>query len=369
MNSIKPSFFCRINQLFFWVVVLPTALAALYFGLVASDVYTSESSYVVRSPERQATTGLGVLLKGAGFSRAQDDSYTVQDYIFSRDALRLLVDNLGIDQAYANTSVDRFTRFAGIDPDNSFEALHRFYRKQVGVSTDTVSSISTLSVKAFTANDAVKINQLLLERSEGLVNRLNERGRADLIKFAHAEVESAQERAKSAALAVSSYRNSQGVVDPERQATAQLQQVAKLQDELIATTMQLAQMQELTPRNPQIGALTNRIRSLRKAIDGELGKVTGGNKSLSNKAAEFQRLSLDAEFANRQLASALASLENARNEAQRQQVYLERISQPSLPDVAQEPRRLRNTFATFVLGLVAWGILTMVIAGIKEHQG
>jgi capsular polysaccharide transport system permease protein len=100
-----------------------------------------------------------------------------------------------------------------------------------------------------------------------------------------------------------------------------------------------------------------------------LGKVTGGNKSLSNKAAEFQRLSLDAEFANRQLASALASLENARNEAQRQQVYLERISQPSLPDVAQEPRRLRNTFATFVLGLVAWGILTMVVAGIKEHQG
>ena len=69
-----------------------------------------------------------------------------------------------------------------------------------------------------------------------------------------------------------------------------------------------------------------------------------------------------------QLASALASLESARNEAQRQQVYLERIAQPSLPDVAQEPRRLRSIAATFILGLVAWGILSMLVAGVREHQ-
>lgn len=369
MTSLKRSYLRRINQLFLWTVVLPTALAALYFGLFASDVYTSESSFVVRSPDRAPASGLGMLLKGAGFSRAQDDSYTVQDYILSRDALRTLVEAIGIDKGFAHPDVDRFSRFAGIDPDNSFEALHRYYRNKVAVRTDTASSISTLSVKAFSATDALKANQLLLERSEALVNRLNERGRADLIKFAQLEVEHAQERAKAAALAVSTYRNRQGVVDPERQATAQLQQVAKLQDELIATTMQLAQLQEMTPRNPQVSSLQNRIRGLRKAIAAETGKVTGDTKSLSNKAAEFQRLSLDAEFSNRQLASALASLENARNEAQRQQVYLERIAQPNLPDVAQDPRRLRNVLATLVLGLVAWGILTMVVAGIKEHQG
>ena len=52
----------------------------------------------------------------------------------------------------------------------------------------------------------------------------------------------------------------------------------------------------------------------------------------------------------------------------RQQAYLERIAQPSLPDVAQEPRRLRSVLATFVLGLVAWGILAMLLAGVREHQ-
>ena len=52
----------------------------------------------------------------------------------------------------------------------------------------------------------------------------------------------------------------------------------------------------------------------------------------------------------------------------RKQVYIERIVQPSLPDIAIEPKRLRSILATFVFGLVAWGILSMLLAGVREHQ-
>jgi capsular polysaccharide transport system permease protein len=93
-----------------------------------------------------------------------------------------------------------------------------------------------------------------------------------------------------------------------------------------------------------------------------------GGRSLASKAAEFQRLALEKEFADKQLASALVSLEQARSEAQRQQLYLERIAQPNLPDAAMEPRRLRSVLAVFVLGLIAWGVLAMLIAAIKEHM-
>lgn len=368
MSPFKPRFLQKINTLFVLTVALPTALAVVYFGLIASDVYTSESSFVVRSPEKPSASTLGVLLKGAGFSSARDESFTVQNYILSRDALAVLKAELALDKAYASPQVDFVNRFASFDGDNSFEALHRYYQKKVTVLTDSTSSISTLSVKAFTAQDALRANQVLLDRSEALVNRLNERGRQDLIRFAKAEVDQAADKAKAAALALSSYRNSQGVVDPERQATAQLQQVAKIQDELIATTTQLAQLKAFTPQNPQIESLENRAKTLRSEIANETGKVTGDAKSLSNKAADYQRLALEADLASKQLASALASLESARNEAQRKQVYLERIAQPSLPDVAQEPRRMRSIFSTFLLGLMAWGILSMLVAGVREHQ-
>ena len=368
MSSLKPRFIKKLNTLFLVTVVVPTVLAVGYFGLAASDVYTSESSFVVRSPEKPSAGTLGVLLKGAGFASARDESYTVQSYILSRDALQALATEVGLDKAWASPDVDRISRFAGLDPDSSFEALHRYYQGKVKVLTDSATSISTLTVKAFTAQDAVRANQLLLDRSEALVNRLNERGRNDLIRFAQTEVDHAANKAKDAALALSAFRNKQGVIDPERQATAQLQQVAKIQDELLVTTTQLAQIKALTPRSPQIPGLENRAKTLHAEMAKETAKVTGDQKSLSGKAANYQRLALEADFANRQLGSALASLESARNEAQRQQIYLERIAQPSLPDVAQEPRRLRSIVSTFILGLVAWGILSMLVAGVREHQ-
>ena len=78
-------------------------------------------------------------------------------------------------------------------------------------------------------------------------------------------------------------------------------------------------------------------------------------------------MALEREFAERNLAATLANLEQARNEAQRKQLYLERIVQPSRPDIAVEPRRLRAVLIVGVLGLIAWGIASLLFASIREH--
>ena len=355
----------QTHKLFWLTVVLPTLVAIVYFGLIAADVYISESRFVVRSPERSTASPLGMLLKGTGFTRSQDDSYTVQDFMLSRDALRALDEKLELRDAYNKGDV--LSRFPGLDWDDSFENMHRYYQKMVGVQLDPVSSIATVTVRAFSPEEVQQINQHLLEMSEALVNQLNERGRQDMIRFAANEVTVAETKAKLAALTLARYRNEKGVIDPEKQSAIPLQQIAKLQDELISTKSQLAQLQLLTKENPQIPVLKKRIQMLETEIELESARVAGGGRSLASKAVEFQRLALEKEFADKQLASALASLEQARNEAQRQQLYLERIAQPSLPDAAMEPRRVRNILTTLVLGLVAWGVLTMIVAGIKEH--
>ena len=144
--------------------------------------------------------------------------------------------------------------------------------------------------------------------------------------------------------------------------------VSKLQDELIGARTQLQQLRAMAPENPQIPILEVRINSLSREIDEQLGLVAGSRRSLSATAAQYQRFELEREFADRRLAAAMNSLEEARNEARRKQAYVERIVQPSLPDEAQEPRRLRGIFAAFVLGLVAWAIISMLLAGIREHH-
>ena len=356
-----------VNVILWCTVIIPTALAVIYFGLIASDVYISESRFVVRSPQRQTQTGLGALLQGTVFSRSQDDTYSVHDFVLSRDALKELDDQLAVRKAYASRDADFINRFPGLNWDDSFEAFHRYYRDRVTLDYDTVSSITILKVRAFTADDSKKINDLLLKMGERLVNNLNDRSRQDLIKTAELEVAVGEEKVTRAAVALAGFRNNQSVFDPDKQSALQLQGVSKLQEELVLTETQLAQIQRVSPNNPQVSSLRSRVETLRRAIANETAKVAGGGSSLTSKSAAFERFTLDKVFAEKQLAAALTALESARSEALRKQLYLERLVQPNLPDKAVEPRRIRSVIMVFVLGLVAWGVISLLVASIKEH--
>ncbi|WP_240162906.1 hypothetical protein [Paraburkholderia sp. Cy-641] len=361
----------RVNRLFLLTVVVPTTVAVGYFGLIASDVYVSESRFVVRSPQRQTSqSGLvGALLQGTGFSRATDDTYPVIDYIQSRDALSLLNRDDYIQKVFGRHNGDIFTRFPGIDRDRSFESLWKYYQKRVvEVDFDSTSSITTLKVHAFSAEDAQRINAELLSMSEQLINRMNERAADDAVQFAQREVDQAAAKAKDAALALASYRNNHTVFDPDKESAQQLIQLSGLHQQLYAAQNQLTVLEAIAPANPQIGALKANITSLQRQISDAESGVVGGKGSLSDKASSYARLQLDVQFADKQLASTMTALETARAEAQRKQLYLERLVEPNDPDIAIEPHRLKDILEVFALGMIVWGILTLLVAGLHEHK-
>jgi capsular polysaccharide transport system permease protein len=130
----------------------------------------------------------------------------------------------------------------------------------------------------------------------------------------------------------------------------------------------LAQVTTFTPDNPQIGALRKRVETLQGSIDSEMARVAGGDTSLSSKSAGYEHLLLEREFAAKQLTAAMASMEQAKSEAQRKLLYLDRIVEPNKPDSAVEPRRIRSILTTFVLGLIVMGLASLLIAGAKEHK-
>lgn len=360
--------FLRKHVLLLLLVVVPTCAAALYYGLIASDIYISESRFLVRSPQHQEQSGVLSQLLGGGGSATRDETYAVHDYIVSRDALQELEQKLSVRRAFSATHADLFNRFPGLTRDQSFEEFYRYYGEHVGVDYDSASSISVLTVRAFTAQDAYQINNQLLEMSERLVNTLNDRSRHDLIEFADNEVKIASDKAKEASLALLSYRSSKSVFAPDQQAALQLTGVARLQDQLISTEADLAQISKLSPSNPQIAALESRAESLRHSIATEAAKVTSASGSLSAHSPQFERLTLELGFADKQLGVALAELEAARSQAQQKQLYLERVVQPNLPDKAMQPRRARSVFTVFMVGLICWGVARLLIASVREHM-
>lgn len=363
--------FARVSPLFMLTVFLPTLLASIYFGLIASDIYICESHFVVRTAQDPSgSTGFSQLLQTAGFSHAQDDASAVNDFIQSRDALGRIEKSMAISKSFGSPEVDRIRRFAGLDFwDHSFENFFKYYSdKIIDINLDTSTSITTLKVYACSAEEAYRINAMLLEMSEELINEFNRRIRVDMIGFATAEVEKAEEKAKNAAGALSKYRIAHGIFDVNTQSDMQLHGIEKLRDDLVAAKTELAAVQLASGNSPAIPVLKERIRTLVGAIEAERDMVAGRGGSLSAQSPEYERLSLDRGFTDKQLGMALAFLEQARNEAIRKELYLQRTAEPNKPDYPMEPRRLRSICATFLLGLLAWGVLGLLLAGIREHH-
>jgi capsular polysaccharide transport system permease protein len=358
----------RADPLFLACVVVPGLLAALYFGILASEVYVSESRFVIRSPDKKVETGVEALLKSGRLGAAGDEAYAVKSYILSRDALAAVNKNGAYEKAYRNGWFNAFDHFPGLSLDDSTEHLFRYYLAHVRFDAENSGSIDTLTVRAFTPRDAQRINAQLLDLGEDLVNRLNERGRTGLLRDAQREVDEARRNALSAASSLSSYRNNRGVLDPEKQAQVQIQMISKLQSDLIEARNQRDQMRAVAPQSPQLDAMNARISGLESQIGQQTGQVAGQQNSLAASGPSYQRLAIASQVADRQLASALSSLEDARQDARRKHVYIARIAEPSLPDEAVEPRRLRGFISTVLVGLVIYGCLRMLIAGMLEHR-
>ncbi|EER46673.1 capsule polysaccharide export inner-membrane protein [Actinobacillus minor NM305] len=356
------------KPLFWLTVILPTAFSTVYFGVVASDIYISESSFVVRSPKNQSSlTGFGALLQGSGFSRSQDDSYTVQEYMRSRTALEQLQQELPVKSFY-DSQGDILSRFNGFKLNDSQEAFFRYFKDRLSIDLDSVSGIATLRVRAFKPEEGQQINQKLLSLGEELINRLNERARKDTLEYAEQAVEDAEKNVNDTAEALSKYRIKNKIFDLPAQSGVQLSLISTLKSELIRVETQLAQLVSITPDNPQVPALEMRQKSLRKEIEQQSKNLSGSNNSIATQTSEYQRLVLANELAQQQLTAAMTSLQNTRGEADRQQLYLEVINKPSQPDWALEPHRLYNILATFIIGLMLYGVLSLLIASIREHK-
>src|SRR5262252_7970877 len=95
----------RVNRLFVFIVIVPTALAALYFGLLAHDVYVSESQFVVRTVQRQMLNGIGGLLQGTGLTQGSNDVYSVENFLLSRDALQTLEQRYHLKYSFGSPAV------------------------------------------------------------------------------------------------------------------------------------------------------------------------------------------------------------------------------------------------------------------------
>ncbi len=360
----------NLSKLFVWVVVIPTTLSILYFGFIASPVYISEARYVVYSPGEHfsANGGLASLISGLGGSYSSSASQTIVSYISSWDAMMALNHKFDLAKVYTQ-GVDWFDRYGGIfHPFTNQVRLWRYYQGMTSATIDPSNGISILKVEAYSPAMAEQMNRFLLAKGQAIVNQLNAGAREEAVKFARQDVDQARANLRAATVALTQYRNGQRVISPLQQSQLQLALVSKLQDQLIQEQTQLSAIMAHAPQNPNIPVLRSGVEALQSQIAAAKAQITGDHQSLASKDTEYETLQVNQDIAQKLLEAAVTALEQARITAQKQELYLETISAPNAPDAPQLPRRIEGILATLVISLMIWGVLVVVIGGIKEHH-
>lgn len=350
-------------------VVVPTLLATIYYGLIAADIYVSESRFVIKAPERSQTSNsaLGSLLQTTGFGTGAEQSSEIIGYLRSRDALKELSEKVDVRAAFASSEADFISRYPLLYQSDNFESLYKYYGSMVSTEADGETGLTVLRVKAYTAQEAQILNAGLLGLGENLVNRLNERINAQAITEARARVELAQDRVRDARIQLGAYRDSSQILDPQAQGAGVLEVSNALVAQESALRAQLAEIEQNAPNHPSIPALRDRIRGMAQQVQRQTGRAVGTPNGIAAKIVEYENLLVEKEFAEQALAAASTSLEQARVEAMQQQYYLERVVEPNRPDDAILPNRLRGilavAFGCLCLYLVGW----MLSVGVREH--
>ena len=349
-------------------VVVPTAAVSLYFFAFAADQYVSEAMFVVRGPTAQPQGMLSSLLSSAGSSTASEDTFAVQDYISSRDALNELVNTQDIKSVYNRPEADWYARFPRFSWETTFEHLFKYYQDHVEVLLDSTTDVSTLTVRTFRPEDSQRIASALLAAGERLVNKLNDRERENALGDARKEVTLAESRVQAVAKDIAAFRNRESLLDPSKQSVPMLAGINDLQTMLSRTNLQISQLVQSTPRSPLIADLRRRADALQAQITDARSKITGTDTSLVPKITEFDMLELQSQFADKQLASAISSLEAARLQSERQQLYLETIVKPNLSDYATYPKRLSSISVVFASLTGIYLLGSLLIMGAREHR-
>jgi capsular polysaccharide transport system permease protein len=355
-------------NIWFWALVgLPTLIAGVYFFAIASDLYSSEVKFIVRGPPKASVNALSAMLNSAG-SAVSEDTFAVHEYVMSRDAVRRLEREVDLRGLLSRPEGDLITRFPGIwFWRKDFESLYWTYKRFVSVEAESTSGVSTLLVKAYRPEDAQRTARALLEFSEQLVNQLNERARLDSVGTFQREVDATEQKIATLQTELTTYRLQQKMLDPKSAALGPLELLSQMNAQQTNARAQLAELLKNSPNSPQIPLMQTRIASLDKLIAEQRGKITGDNNSVATALTEYERLDVQKLLAEKTLASALASLQQAKLEAQRQQLYLETIAQPNLADYALYPKRVISFGTVVVSCLLAYGIAWLLIASVREH--
>jgi len=360
---------------FFLIVLLPITIAAIYYLAIATDQYIAEFRLSLRSVDAPQIQPLLLFGSDATRTTAATESQIVTQFIASRAIIDELDPALDLRRIFSPPEADWWER---LWLPASIEQLVYYWQKQIDPFYDTSTGTITVRVRAFSPTESLRLAQAIVRSSEHLINELSVRARRDAVDQAAREVTNAEMRLRAALAAIRDFRDKEGLIDPAKAADATANLSNKLRDELVKANSELATLKTYMHDDaPSVRVLKARIRSLEAqqhtlaheltASSSPQSAASTATTALSQSLGSYEPLDAERKFAEASYQHALEGLDRARDNADRQHIYVESFVPPSLPEMALYPHRWRSIGVVALIAFGLWAIGGLAVQSIRDH--
>jgi len=305
-------------------VGFPTALAAFYYEVMASNQY--ESAAILMIPQTEPATvarSEPLLAAGNGNGNAGRELLAMREYILSRSMFEALNKQLDLRKHYENSNWDWGSRLSA---HRTLEQAYAYYLRKVQADYDSSSATLALHVRTFEPGMAQRMADAIVANTELKLNDIAERMHSSVLLNAELQLEQAKDR-------------------------------------LIATKQQMARIRTTCSgvlADPNTRPQPSALRS-----GAAVGPVM--TQTTTDLDERMEKAGLEVAFAEKAYESTILMLAELRARDIRQRPVLISIAKPSLPDQASYPRRVVSILTVFILSLLALGIGTLTVAAVREH--
>lgn len=342
-------------------------MATGYWTFIASDRYVSEARIIIQRSDLASGQSMDFssLLAGGGGNR--NDQLLMRDHMLSLDMLRKLDAQLQLRQHYSSHG-DWLSRLW--DAETPLEKFADHFQSRVSVELDEYAGVLSVKAQAFTPEIAQAIAATMVADGEDTMNTLARALAQEQVTFLEQQVGDLKERVQATRGAVLAYQNRKGLVSPEASAANVAGIVNRLEAQLAELqTRRNSLLGYLQPGSANVVELNLQIEAVQQQLASERARLTSpSGQTLNATVEEFQRLQLEAQFAQDVFNTALTALERGRVEATRTLKKVSVLQSASLPEYALEPRRAYNLLVFVLTVFVLAGVLQLLTAIVRDHQ-
>jgi capsular polysaccharide transport system permease protein len=344
-------------------------LAAVYWIVIASDRYVSEAHVIIQRTDLASGQAMDFSsLLGGAANGSLADQFLLRDHLLSVDMLKKLDAALNLRAHFSDSQRDPLSRMWFEDA--SMEWFHRFYLSRVSVEFDTYAGVLIIKSQGYDPKFAHAISTMLVKEGERFMNDMAKNLALEQVAFLEKQVSQMNNRVMQTRQAVLVYQNRKGLVSPQATAENISEIVSHLKAKLTELQAQRSTLQGyLVPDHPNIVQLNLQTAAIEKQIAQEEAKLASPNgQTLNRTIEEFQRLQLEAGFAQDIYKTALIALEKGRVEATRTLKKVSVLQAPTVPEYPLEPRRIYNTVVFMLVAMLLAGIAHLLAAIVRDHK-